>query len=130
LSAYDVHADKLRMRCFRRKRWQEVLVFLKYIRAKFALSIRLYIVLDNWAAHKRKEIRIWARTANVRFVFTPTYASWLNRIEALFAGLKYFVFGNSDYVNHSEIATEIRRYVAWRNSRPDHPKLRQLENSI
>ncbi len=117
------------MRRFKRKRWQEVLAFLKYIRGKFPEEVKLYIILDNWSPHKRKEVVEWAVTANVQFAFTPTYASWLNHIEGIFSGLKYFVFGNSDFQDHDEIATEIRRYVRWRNTRPDHPKLKKLENS-
>lgn len=117
------------MHCYKRKRWQEVLAFLKYIRSKFSKEIKLYIVLDNWSPHKRKEVRDWAAATNVEFAFTPTYTSWLNRIESIFSGLKYFVFGNSDFNDHDEIANEIRRYVRWRNTRPDHPKLNKLENS-
>ena len=129
LSAYDVHADKLWMRSYKRKRRTEVLSFLKYIRAKFPDDIRIHLILDNWSPHKCKNVVRWAKKANVRLVYTPTDASWLNRIEAIFSGIKYFVFGDTDFQNHTEIATEIRRYVRWRNSRPDHPKLRKLENS-
>jgi transposase len=117
------------MRRYPRKRWQEILDFLKYVRRKFPPAIKLYIILDNWSPHRRKEVTSWAAKANVVFVFTPTYASWFNKIEGIFSGVKYFVFGNSDYQNHNEIAQEIRRYVRWRNTRPDHPKLNKLENS-
>ena len=82
-----MHDDKLWVRCFKRKRWQEVLAFLKYIRSKFPQHIQLYIMLDNWSPHKRKEVVTWAASADVKFAFTPTYAPWLNRIEGIFSGL-------------------------------------------
>ena len=87
------------MRCYRRKRWREVLLFLKHIRARYSTRIRLYLILDNFSPHKRAEVRGWAVEANVELVFTPTYASWLNRIEAIFSGVRYFALGNSDYRN-------------------------------
>lgn len=127
LSAYDVHRDRLVMRCYRRKRGQEVLRFLQYVRRRYPKRLRLYIVLDNFSPHKRKEVLEWARKSNVILVFTPTNASWLNRIEPLFAGVKYFALNNSDYADHREIKKAIMAYVAWRNRRPPHPKLRRLE---
>ena len=81
LSAYDVADDRLVMRCYKRKRWREVLLFLHHIRARYPMEIRLYLILDNFATHKRAEVRTWAAESNIEFVFTPTYSSWLNRIK-------------------------------------------------
>ena len=115
LAAYDLDDDHLTMRCYKRKRWQEVLLFLKHIRSKHPIKTRLYVILDNFSPHKRPEVRDWAAEANVVFVYTPTYASWLNRIEAIFSGVRYFALNNSDYRNHDEIRRAILAYVAWRN---------------
>jgi hypothetical protein len=64
----------------------------------------------------------------MRLVFTPTYASWLNRIEPLFAAFRYFALNNSDYQDHEETRRASNACVAWRNRRPDNAKLRQLED--
>ena len=90
MCAYDLDADKLVMRRYRRKRWREFLSFLKIVRKRYPSSVRLHVVLDNFGPHKKKEVRQWVDANNVRLVFTPTYASWLNRIEPLFAGVRYF----------------------------------------
>jgi transposase len=127
LSAYDVHADRLVMRCYRRKRWREFLSFLKIIRRRFPANVRLCVVLDNFSPHKKKEVLDWAEASNVSLTFTPTNASWLNRIEPLFAGVRYFTLNNSDHADHGEIEKAIKAYVTWRNRRPDHAKLRRLE---
>ena len=115
LAAYDVEADRLMMRCYRRKRCREVLLFLTHIRARYPLATRLYLVLDNFSPHKRPEVRAWAADHNVELVFTPTYASWLNRIEAIFSGVRYFALDNSDYRDHEQSRRAILAYVAWRN---------------
>ncbi len=90
ISSYDLAADRLVMRCYRRKRWQEFLSFLKTLRRQHSRKVRLHVVLDNFSPHRRSEVVRWAKNNNVRLVFTPTYASWLNRIEPLFAALRYF----------------------------------------
>ena len=115
LSAYDVEGDRLTMRCYQRKRSREVLLFLKSIRAAYPARTRLYLILDNFSPHKHADVRKWAAENNVELVFTPTYSSWLNRIEAVFAGVRYFALGNTDYQDHDEIRRAIFAYVAWRN---------------
>ena len=127
LSAYDLRADKLVMRCYQRKRWREFLSFLKIIRKRYASSVRLYVVLDNFSPHKRKEVLQWADSNKVTLVYTPTYSSWLNRIEPLFAGVRYFVLNNSDYRSHDEVRKAINAYVAWRNRKPSNSRLKKLE---
>ena len=48
------------------------------------------IVLDNFSPHLSTNddprISIWAAANNVELAYTPTNASWLNRIEAQFRG--------------------------------------------
>lgn len=127
ISAFDLQANRLVMRCYRRKRWQEFLSFLKSTRARYPADTRLHVVLDNFSPHRRREVFDWARSHNVRLVFTPTYASWLNRIEPLFAGVRYFALNNSDYADHDETRRAINAYVAWRNRQPNHPKVARLE---
>jgi transposase len=53
--------------------------------------------------------------ANIKFYFTPSNSSWLNRIECQFTALKKFALENSDYRSHEEQAAAIESYLAWRN---------------
>ena len=56
----------------------------------------------------------------------PTNASWLNRIEAQFTALRYFALDGTDHTSHTEQASMIRRYIAWRNRHITDPKLRKV----
>jgi hypothetical protein len=47
--------------------------------------------------------------------YTPTNASYLNRIEAQFAALRYFASDGTDHASHAEQGLMIRCYLAWRN---------------
>ncbi|MDP8970752.1 MAG: IS630 family transposase [Actinomycetota bacterium] len=116
LAALDLASGQVLYRIHRRKRWQEFLGLLKILRARWP-GQRLYIVLDNFSPHRRQEVRDWCDANDVDLVFTPTYASWLNWIEAEFTALRYFTLNGSDYTTHAEQAAAVARYIRWRNRR-------------
>ena len=92
-----------------------MLAFFKSIRVRYPDTVRLYIILDNRGSHKKKEIRQWAKNNRVTLVFTPTYASWLNRIESHFTALKKFALRGRTYMDHKEQGQAIQAYLRWRN---------------
>jgi hypothetical protein len=59
-------------------------------------------------------------------VYTPSNASWLNRIEAQFTALRYFALDGTDHTSHKEQASMIRRYVIWRNINAYDERLRRI----
>ena len=73
-----------------------MLAFYRQIRMRYPSQARIYLIADNLDAHKTPEIRGWA-AENTELVFTPTYASFLNRIECHFWGINEFVINNADY---------------------------------
>ena len=81
--------------------------------------MRLGIVLDNFSPHLSTKddprVGAWAAVSNVELAYTPTNASWLNRIEAQFQALRYFTLDGTDHATHAEQASMIRRYITWRN---------------
>lgn len=115
LAVYDLETDRLRGQFTRRKTWVEFLAFLKWVRRRYPRQQTLHIVLDNYGPHVKTEVRVWASTHNVRFYFTPTQASWLNRIECHFTALKKFALENSDFRSHEEQQESIENYLVWRN---------------
>ena len=129
-AGYDVYADKLWMRQRRRKRWQEVLSFLRSVRRRYPHGCRIYLVLDNLSSHNRRDVVEWCNRNNITMVFTATYASWMNRIECHFAPLKCFVISNSDYPDHGAIAKAIQKYLRWRNRNARDKKLLKAQKSI
>ena len=129
-AAYDVHQDKLWMHKKKRKRWQEVLSFLRSIRRRYPDGRRIYLVLDNLSTHKRKEVVDWSARNNITLVFTATYASWMNQIECHFAPVKRFVISNSDYPDHHAIAKAMQDYLRWRNADTKNKKILKAQNTI
>ena len=56
---------------------------------------------------------------DIELVFLPTYASWMNWIEAEFAALRYFALSGTDHRSHGEQGEAIAGYIRWRNARAE-----------
>lgn len=128
LAAYDVHADRLFGAYRMAKTAPEILALYRTIRQRYPRDQRLYLISDNLNTHWGVAIRTWATLNNVELLATPTYASYLNRIECHFQPLREFVLNASDYATHAEVSTALQRYVRRRNSDHCDPRIRLLES--
>jgi hypothetical protein len=122
LAFLDIKKDKLWGYFNPRKRWQEVLRAFKWMRSRYPVKERLYVILDNFSPHLRPEIRRWARKNNVSLVFTPTNASWMNPIECEFTEPKDYVLTNSYYKSHHEMQQAWNDFLKYRNKRNSQHK--------
>jgi len=130
MGAYDLNRDRLYGHVVPKKDRRAFLRFLRYIRSWYPPEVRIGIVLDNFSPHlsTKKDQRVgeWAAANNVELAYTPTYSSWLNRIEAQFQALRYFTLDGTDHASHREQASMIRRYIIWRNRNAHDRALREL----
>jgi len=117
LAFYDLETDRLYGQFTTQKTSVQFLAFLKWVRARYPSWQKLHIVLDDYGTHLKWEVRMWALAHNIRFYFTPTNASWLNRIECHFTALRKFALEPSDHRSHEEQQQAIESYLAWRNRR-------------
>ncbi|WP_244454280.1 transposase [Micromonospora echinofusca] len=86
IAALDLTTGKLHYHIRDRKRWREFPAFLK-VRRRWP-DQTLYLILENFSSHKHPEVRAWCAANPVELVYLPTYASWLNWIEAEFAAVR------------------------------------------
>jgi transposase len=114
---YDLERNTLLGRFVKTKNWVSFLQFLQWVRGQYPHGEVLHIVLDNAGYHAKAEVLAWAATHRIRFYWTPTEASWLNRIECHFTAMKKFALDNTDYRSHSQQQAAIRRYLSWRNGK-------------
>jgi transposase len=112
---YDVGADQLFGRWFRRKGADHVTSVLRMARARYP-GQRIWLVQDNLSSHWTPEVRAWADELGIVLVATPTYASWLNRIECQFGAMVKAVFAGSDYRSHDEIQAASGAWLRRRNA--------------
>lgn len=128
--AYDVHTDRFHGRLRTHKNAGEVLAFYKQIRMRYDPKLRLYLVADNLSTHKTEAIYQWADTANTELVFTPTYASFLNRIECHFWGIGEFVINNADYPDWDTLAKAMADHIRYRNGPHRNQRLQAAERKL
>ena len=129
--AYDVHQDRLHARLRSHKNaGGEVLAFFRQIRMRYDPRLRIYRVMDNLSTHKTPAVREWAPTANVELVFTPTYASFLNRIEGHFWAINEFVLKNADYPSWDLLARAMAEHIRYRNGPHRDQRLVMAERRV
>jgi transposase len=116
---YDLERDTLLGTFAAHKNWMTFLAFLKWLRGRCPRREVLHIVLDNATFHHKAEVRLYAATHRIRFYWTATNASWMNRIECHFTALKKFALDNTDYRSHAEQQAALESYLAWRNRSRD-----------
>jgi len=127
MGAFNVHADRLRVRLRPRRRASDNLAFLKQIRGCYPKRLRIYWIQDNLSANWTPDIRAFAHANNIELVPTPTYASYLNRIECHFLPISEFVVKNADYLNWDAFAHALARHVTYRNGEHRNQRLITLE---
>jgi len=129
-AGYDLAEDKLYGHIKPRKTRARFLEFCRYLRSLYPPHVRIAIICDNFSPHlttrKDKRVGQWAATNNAEIAYTPTNASWMNRIEAQFTALRYFALDGTDHPSHREQASMIRRYIIWRNNHTYDQRLRRI----
>lgn len=128
--SYDVHADRFHGRLREHKNAGEVLGFYRQIRMRYDPRLRIYLVADNLSTHKTPAIREWAEQSNVELVFTPTYASFLNRIECHFWAIGEFVVKNADYPDWPALAKAMAEHIRYRNGPHRDQRLIKAERRL
>ncbi len=128
--AYDVHADRLHGRLRAHENADEVLGFYRQIRMRYDPKLRIYLVADNLSTHKTPAIRDWAAESNVELVFTPTYASFLNRIECHLWAIGEFVIKNADYPDWDTLAGAMADHIRYRNGPCRDQRLIEAERRL
>jgi hypothetical protein len=77
--------------------------------------------MDNYAAHKRIEIRDWlASNPRVRVHFSPTSASWMNLVEVWFGIIERQAIHRGNFRSVRELTGKIRDFIDGWNDRA-HP---------
>ena len=119
-AALEIATGQVTAACKPRHRHQEFLAFLKQV-AKAYPDQQLHLVMDNYAAHKRIEIRDWlAANPRVHVHFTPTSGSWLNLVEVWFGIIERQAIHRGTFSSVRDLMTKIRAFITGWNDR-SHP---------
>jgi len=99
----------------RRHRAIEFKKFLTKIDTEVPEHLDVHLICDNYGTHKSPSVVQWLQ-AHPRFHmhFTPTYSSWINQVERLFAYVTADLLQRSDHRSVQALEADIRNWVkAW-----------------
>jgi len=123
-AALDIATGQVTAACKPRHRHQEFLAFLKQVAKAYpddGTGQELHLVMDNYAAHKRVEIRDWlAANPRIHVHFTPTSGSWLNLVEVWFGIIERQAIHRGTFRSVRELNAKIRAFIEGWNDRA-HP---------
>jgi len=128
-AALDYLEGKIFRRLEEKRTYVEWLRFLKQLHRETPSGVTLHIVLDNYATHKKAEVRDWIdrrnrqqrrRCGNDRIVlhFTPTSSSWMNLVERFFGDLSQQAIRDGSFESVRQLARRIEAYIAERDLNP------------
>nr|WP_179617457.1 IS630 family transposase [Nocardioides marinisabuli] len=110
-------------------RHQEFLAFLRQLERTYRHAVdeetgepvELHLVMDNYAAHKHKNVRDWlADHPRFRVHFTPTHASWMNLVEVWFGLVERQAVRRGVFKSVPDLNAKLRAYIEGWNKRA-HP---------
>jgi len=119
-AALEVATGKVTAACRPRHRHQEFLAFLKQVARAYPTG-ELHLVMDNYATHKRPEVKAWlAANPRIHAHFTPTSGSWLNLVEVWFGIIDRQAIRRGTFGSVKDLNAKIRTFVDGWNDRA-HP---------
>ena len=119
-AALEIATGKVTGACKPRHRHQEFLAFLKQVARAYPEG-ELHLVMDNYATHKKAEVRTWLEAnPRIHVHFTPTSGSWLNLVEVWFSILDRQAIRRGTFTSVKDLNTKIRAYITGWNARA-HP---------
>ncbi|QGU07043.1 hypothetical protein COCCU_05485 [Corynebacterium occultum] len=93
----------------RRHRAVEFKKFLAKIDKTVPEHLDVHVICDNYATHKHPRFHMH---------FTPTYSSWINQVERLFAEVAWELLQRSDHRSVQALEKDLRNWVKALNEDP------------
>ncbi len=116
-AALEIATGTVTAACKPRHRHQEFLAFLKQV-ARAYPDGDLHLVMDNYATHKKAEVRDWlAKNPRIHAHFTPTSASWLNLVEVWFGIIERQAIHRGSFGSVQDLNAKIRAFITGWNNR-------------
>ncbi|WP_139142703.1 IS630 family transposase [Humibacillus sp. DSM 29435] len=117
----EIATGKVTGACKPRHRHQEFLAFLKQVARAYpddGTGQQLHLVMDNYAAHKKVEVRDWlAANPRIHVHFTPTSGSWLNLVEVWFGIIERQAIHRGTFGSVKDLNAKIRAFIDGWNDR-------------
>ncbi|WP_068403591.1 IS630 family transposase [Kribbia dieselivorans] len=103
----------------RRHRATEFKKFLAKIDQNVPDHLDVHVICDNYGTHKHPTVNTWlAKHPRFHMHFTPTYSSWINQVERLFAEVTRDLLQRSDHRSVQALEKDLREWIKAWNENP------------
>ena len=120
-AALEIATGKVTAACKLRHRHQKFLAFLKQVARAYpddGGGQELHLIMDNYATHKRVEVRDWlAAHPRIKVHFTPTSGSWLNLVEVWFGIIERQAIHRGTFGSVRALNAKMRAFIDGWNDR-------------
>jgi len=118
-AALDIATGNVIGKCYKQHRAQEFRKFLNEVEHSVPERLDVHVVMDNLATHSTPMIQRWfARRPRFHAHFTPTYSSWLNQVERVFAELTRRQLQRGSFRSTAELERAIYEFIDAHNADP------------
>ena len=122
LAALDVATGRVLAQCKARHRHQEFLSFLRHIDANVPPDLGIHLVVDNYSTHKHAKVKRWlAARPRYHIHSTPTYSSWINRVEIWFDIVTQKAIRRGSFSSVTQLREKILRFTDHYNDSGTRP---------
>ncbi len=105
--------------CYPSHTHKEFLKFLKKIDNETPKELDLHIILDNYATHKKEEVKKWlAKHPRMTLHFIPTSSSWLNMVERFFGVITQRMIRRGVFHSVPHLIKAIEEFLVVHNENP------------
>ncbi len=118
-AAFNTKTGAILGKTVRRHTSQEFVAFLEQLVAGHKRKREIHVILDNLSAHKTPKVKKFLEAnPKVQLHFTPTYSSWLNKVELWFSKIERDLIHRGIFTSTKDLARKIMRYIRKYNEDP------------
>lgn len=118
-AAFNTKTGEVLGRTVRRHTSREFVAFLEQLVASHKRKHEIHVILDNLSAHKTARVQEFlAANPKVKLHFTPTYSSWLNKVELWFSKIERDLIHRGVFTSTKDLTRKIMRYIRKYNEDP------------
>ena len=122
MSTSDPHLDKhcrVPGRTAPRHTSEQFVAFLEDVVSSQPKRREIHVICDNVSSHQTELVDAFlAKHRRVKIHYTPTYSSWLNRVENWFARIQRDVISRGIFTSVKDLDKKLMRYIRYYNKDP------------
>lgn len=118
-AALDIVTGRLIGKTYKAHKSADFIDFLAHIDREIDAELDVHIIVDNHSIHRSAETLEWlSRHPRFHMHYTPTYCSWLNQVEAIFALLTARQLKHGVHTSVRQLTAAINEFVEAHNDDP------------